>query len=174
MLGTGVMTVEAIKCLANQFLDKKDAEIDELPEPGTFYLSSRSSMEYVIELVRALAEMSPAHLAFGFRFIREVDTAIHFGAYAGLHRKYVASPKRPQGAEILEKIYVASMPVLHRRIEAQPVRPHDATVEAAACMSAKPLTHRRIAAGPQFVPHNEARATPYAGGKAGIHIKVKA
>ncbi len=145
MMGTGVMTVEAIKHLANSFLDKQDADIDELPEPGTFYLITHSSMEYLNELIRALAEMSPAHLVFGFRFIRSVDTTIFYGAVPSWHKKYAAYPVRPEHVDVTATVFTGASYSIHRHITARP----------------------------RFVAHNEARATPYAGGKVGVHLRVE-
>lgn len=144
MLGTGVMTVEAIKHLANQFLDKKDCEIDELPEPGTFYVITHSSMEYLNELIQALFEMAPAHLVFGFRFIRDIDASLHYCGYLSRHYRYIANPIRPKDADV------------------------SATVFANTSVS----VHHRIVASPRFNPINEARATPRMCGKVGVHKKV--
>lgn len=144
MLGTGVMTVETIKHLANQFLDKKDAEIDELPEPGTFYVISHSRMDYLNELIQALFEMAPAHLLFGFRFIREVDTSIYVGMIASTHYRYVANPIKPEDANVSVTVYANSKASLHHRIMARP----------------------------RFNPTNEARATPRMGGKACLYRKI--
>ena len=146
MLGTGVMTVETIKHLCNAFLDKQDAEIDELPEPGTFYLITHSSMEYLNEIIRVLSEMSPAHLLFGFRFIRNVDSVTGIGALPSLHRRYTASPRKPM----------------------------DTDVTATVRYTAASAIHRRITASPRFAAYNEARATPRMGGRASVHIRIKA
>ncbi|MBQ9364851.1 MAG: DUF2313 domain-containing protein [Schwartzia sp.] len=67
MLGAGTMTVDSIKQLVNQFIVKRDAEIDELPSPGTFLVIMRSGTYRLPEIRQALAEMAPAHLLFGFQ-----------------------------------------------------------------------------------------------------------
>lgn len=69
MLGTGVMTVEAIKQLVNPFLFQPDADIDELPVPGTFRVLIHSGTDYMSEIRRSLAIMAPAHLVYKFGFI---------------------------------------------------------------------------------------------------------
>ena len=69
MLGTGVMTVEAIKHLVNPFLFQPDADVDELPVPGTFRVLIHSGTDYMSEIRRALAIMAPAHLVYKFGFI---------------------------------------------------------------------------------------------------------
>ena len=148
MMGTGVMTVEAIKHLANSFLDKQDAEIDELPEPGTFYLITHSSMEYLNELIRALAEMSPAHLVFGFRFIRNMDAVIHLGAVLNCHRKYTIGPKPPEDTKIEVTVYCGTTLSMHHRISAGLKLPEDVKVETAVYHSVTPSTHRRIVVRP--------------------------
>lgn len=82
MLGAGVMTVEAIKPLVNPFLHRPDAEIDELPTPGTFWVVIPSGTDHMGEIRHALAEMSPAHLIYKFRFaIRDLydDESVNLG-----------------------------------------------------------------------------------------------
>lgn len=68
MLGMGVMTVQAIKHLVNPFLFRPDADIDELPSPGTFRVIIPSGTDHMREIRQTLAEMSPAHLVYNFRF----------------------------------------------------------------------------------------------------------
>jgi len=144
MLGTGVMTVETIKHLCNAFLDKQDAEIDELPEPGTFYLITHSRMDYLNELIKVLSEMSPAHLVFGFRFVKEVDSTIYVGLLPSLHKRFIANPAAPDNPNVSAVVYASS----------------------------KATFHRRITAPPRVNSINEARATPRMGGKVGVHIRV--
>ena len=162
MLGTGVMTVETIKHLCNAFLDKQDAEIDELPEPGTFYLITHSGMAYLNEIIRVLSEMSPAHLLFGFRFIRNVDSVTGIDALPSLHRQYVAGPKPAESADVSATVYCGGVLSEHRQYVASQ-KPAESGVLSA---------HKRIAAKPRLVQHNEARATPSMGGKAGMHIRI--
>ena len=71
MLGLDVMTVQQIKRLVNGFLVVPDADIEELPSPGTFNVLIHSGTDYMDGIRRALAEMSPAHLVYNFRFVIE-------------------------------------------------------------------------------------------------------
>lgn len=82
MLGMGVMTVQAIKHLVNPFLFRPDADIDELPSPGTFRVIIPSGTDHMREIRQTLAEMSPAHLVYNFRFaIRDLydDESVDLG-----------------------------------------------------------------------------------------------
>ena len=73
LLGTSPMTVANTNKLVNLFTDDGKAYVDELPEPGIIKIIVPSKTAYLDEMRDSLDEMLPAHLAYYFRRIIEID-----------------------------------------------------------------------------------------------------
>ena len=73
LLGASPMTVANTNKLVNLFTDDGKAYVDELPEDGTIKIIIPSLYANVDEMRRSLDEMLPAHLAYNFQHVIEID-----------------------------------------------------------------------------------------------------
>ena len=73
LLGASPMTVANTNKLVNLFTDDGKAYVDELPEPGTIKIIIPSLKANLEEMRHSLDEMLPAHLAYNFQHIIEID-----------------------------------------------------------------------------------------------------
>lgn len=73
LLGASPMTVANTNKLVNLFTNDGSAYVDELPEPGIVKIILPSKTVHLDELRSSLDEMLPAHLAYYFQHIIEID-----------------------------------------------------------------------------------------------------
>ena len=73
LLGASPMTVANTNKLVNLFTDDGKAYVDELPEPGTIKIIIPSLKANLEEMRHSLDEMLPAHLAYNFQHVIEID-----------------------------------------------------------------------------------------------------